>query len=1052
MGRKSKKNDKNISKESKPTPKAMDSSATASHGSGQSQQPIRPTPQQGEAPMAASRAVENLQPRQVDEWKSSQRSEQWPQLERSQGSRSEMPGDRQPQAQQQHQRYEQHRPPHQQQGARQQGRKPQQSQPQKGQGSQNQGQLPRPKEPQRQEGAWSLPPRNQRPQRGSTQPIQSKKPQAASSTAKTQQKRREPLTMEDVKKQGAEELQIEYKGHGTRGQKLGKIETNYVRLSINRIVENIYHYDVSFEPERPKKFLAKAFKEFVKINYPGQNVFVAFDGAKNAYASQQLEITDLQQNVTIIHPDTSRELNFRVTIQEAKNSQIPFEQVFRNYTNPEVDPKRALQGLEVILKAAFHEERVNRGLIGGRSFFVPPDMLATLKGKDLYLGDGCELWLGLFQAVVLGDELFLNVDVSHKAFPKRYNSLFDLLKDLERDLRLRDRIDLNRPLDDKVLRALQRQLSGLDVCYTRPGSGTITIRKFVRVGEKPSNHRFMLGNEQTTVLNYFRERGMKIDYLEMPCLEIGSRDDPIAVPMEFCSISNAQVINKKCTENQTRSIIRHSATSTDERKKRIMDVFNVVNHNNSQAIKNFGVDVGKEFIQVPARKLEAPTIQYKNTTVKPKNGVWNPVNMEFLMSEPTSKTGLEWGILNADNWTERRAILELCDKLHEISKSNGVNLAPQPSYFESLISRGEKYVPDYKLEQRIREQFDLLGNRDEIKILFCIIPDNGQIYGKIKKVAEIDCGVLTQCIKARTVKDRRTDPSTLSNIMLKVNVKLNGTNHKLETCPILTNAKCMFVGADVTHPSPDQKTIPSVVGVAASYDVNAFRYAFYWRLQEPRVEIIKDFKEVISEHLKMYKRTNNMLPDEIFYYRDGVSEGQFDQVMAIETNAMVKACQEIEQGYEKRVKMTVVVVQKRHHTRFFPGKTGVGKDDRKNNNVPAGTIVDTVITRPNENHFYLVSHQSIQGVAKPTKYCILLDEGDHSIDDLQCLTYNLCHLFARCNRTVSYPAPTYCAHLIAFRARKYIESDRFNFNNLDKEWGARALKEKIIKGHPSFFY
>lgn len=111
--------------------------------------------------------------------------------------------------------------------------------------------------------------------------------------------------------------------------------------------------------------------------------------------------------------------------------------------------------------------------------------------------------------------------------------------------------------------------------------------------------------------------------------------------------------------------------------------------------------------------------------------------------------------------------------------------------------------------------------------------------------------------------------------------------------------------------------------------------------------------------------------------------------MATESKAIKDACQEIQSGYGQQVKQTVVVVQKRHHTRFFPGKTGVGRDDRKNNNVPCGTIVDTEIIRPQENHFYLVSHQSIQGVAKPTKYCILLDEANHNIDDLQGLTYNV---------------------------------------------------------------
>lgn len=176
--------------------------------------------------------------------------------------------------------------------------------------------------------------------------------------------------------------------------------------------------------------------------------------------------------------------------------------------------------------------------------------------------------------------------------------------------------------------------------------------------------------------------------------------------------------------------------------------------------------------------------------------------------------------------------------------------------------------------------------------------------------------------------------------------------------------------------------------MAASYDDHAFRYNICWRLQGQRKEMIEDFRTIMKEHLEFFKMKNGVLPEKILYFRDGVSEGQFDQVMRVERNDMLQACREMEQGYEKKVQMTIVVVQKRHHTRFFPGKTNIGKGDR-NNNVPAGTIVDTHITRPNENQFFLVSHQSIQGVAKPTKYCILLDEGNHSIDDLQGLTYNV---------------------------------------------------------------
>lgn len=137
---------------------------------------------------------------------------------------------------------------------------------------------------------------------------------------------------------------------------------------------------------------------------------------------------------------------------------------------------------------------------------------------------------------------------------------------------------------------------------------------------------------------------------------------------------------------------------------------------------------------------------------------------------------------------------------------------------------------------------------------------------------------------------------------------------------------------------------------------------------------------------------------------DGVSEGQFQQVLTTELNAMYTGCQQYRSNPVYRPQITFIVVQKRHHTRFFPPpRSNLGSDDRRNNNVPPGTIVDTNITHPNESQFYLVSHQSIQGVARPTKYCLLRDDSNFNIDDLQALTYNLCHFFARCTRSVSYP-------------------------------------------------
>jgi len=80
------------------------------------------------------------------------------------------------------------------------------------------------------------------------------------------------------------------------------------------------------------------------------------------------------------------------------------------------------------------------------------------------------------------------------------------------------------------------------------------------------------------------------------------------------------------------------------------------------------------------------------------------------------------------------------------------------------------------------------------------------------------------------------------------------------------------------------------------------------------------------------------------------------QVLRSEVSAIRRACASIQQGYEPSV--TFIVVQKRHHTRFFP--MSKEDEDGRNRNVPVGTVVDSKITHPTELDFFLASHASIQ--------------------------------------------------------------------------------------------
>jgi eukaryotic translation initiation factor 2C len=73
------------------------------------------------------------------------------------------------------------------------------------------------------------------------------------------------------------------------------------------------------------------------------------------------------------------------------------------------------------------------------------------------------------------------------------------------------------------------------------------------------------------------------------------------------------------------------------------------------------------------------------------------------------------------------------------------------------------------------------------------------------------------------------------------------------------------------------------------------------------------------------------------------------------------------------VNITVVVVGKRHHIRFYPLKSEEW-DRWGNNNTYPGTFVDKLVTSPYYQDFYLQSHSGIKNTARPAHYFCLTDE------------------------------------------------------------------------------
>lgn len=121
-------------------------------------------------------------------------------------------------------------------------------------------------------------------------------------------------------------------------------------------------------------------------------------------------------------------------------------------------------------------------------------------------------------------------------------------------------------------------------------------------------------------------------------------------------------MNKKCTENQTRNLIREAATNTEVRKSKIMDLLRTIRHNNAPIIQGFGLKIATDFAKVPARKLDAPEIQYKNDSVKVTKGVWKVDNQQFLIPEKASN----WAIINFSSRIQRNQVDDLAKQVYNL--------------------------------------------------------------------------------------------------------------------------------------------------------------------------------------------------------------------------------------------------------------------------------------------------------------------------------------------------------------------------------------------------
>ncbi|PKK79735.1 Piwi-domain-containing protein [Rhizophagus irregularis] len=800
---------------------------------------------------------------------------------------------------------------------------------------------------------------------------------------------------------------------------------------------NIHFYDIDISPEVPPAMNRKIYKHFEALHSEKDlgKIKPVYDGRKNLYTAKPLPFGESAAfDVTLPEDDGTPSGKrparaFKVKIKLV--NKINMEELHRFLEGKGSISPNILTGIMALDILIRHKPSMEHATVG-RSFFT--------KQGSRPLNGGVEVWQGYYQSArPTPKKMMINVDLSATAFYEGGSLVQMVVKMLNK----RSVDDLRR-IHDRDRTKLEKSLKNLKVYVTHRGENASKRRlRITKLTNTPaSNTKFEVNGQQIDVATYFfNTYNKRLQYPFLPCVVVRKET---YLPMEICNVVEGQRYMRKLNERQTADMIKFTCQPPSARANKISQGLQILDYRQNEYMQQFGLKVSTEMAVVQARVLPAPKLQYHPTSrdanFTPRDGSWNLRDKKVA----TGATLGSWACAVFGNERDypMAAVQKFIRELVTTCQDTGMNIPNKNPPIQHCNPQGP-------IETSLRQVWVKAGNlaKSKPQLILCILPNTGvPLYAEIKRVSDTVIGVASQCIQGKHMFAAKKQ--YCANVCLKMNVKLGGMNSFIDPTqvPFITQRPTILMGADVTHPAPGAENTgrPSIAAVTASMDAKASRYAASIRVQTGRQEVISDLAEMVKELLKTFYQTCGRKPDRILFYRDGVSEGQFSIVLKDEVKAIKEACKSLDEKYKPTI--TFVIVQKRHHTRFFPMES---KDADRTGNCQPGTVVESVITHPFEFDFYLQSHPGLQGTSRPTHYHVLLDENGFNSDSLQTLSYNLCYVFARCTRAVSLVPPVYYAHLVCARARFHASGE--NWSDPDTSEGAggvasyAAVKAELLK-------
>lgn len=760
-----------------------------------------------------------------------------------------------------------------------------------------------------------------------------------------------------------------------------------------------------------------------------------------------------------------------------------------------------IQMLNIIMCKA-PNEAVSVAKLPGNKFYPHQGLLGVNNHPDIdfeELAGGLVALRGYFSSVRCATgRMLLNLNVTSGAFYQTV-PLMELLTKFgipdheQRDIFIR-RLKVLYQRPGKTPVKSEKTIVG----FARPvgGKNPVNVKRFGNAREVTftyTDHNGASAKKITiSVFDFFKDLGVTLSRPELPVLNVGTVKDPIYIPIEMCTVLPGQPYRKFLTGDQTTQMLKFAARVPNQNAMSIAGDGNIGGTGlkllqltggpgSRQSIELFGLSASTKMLTVQGRILTAPAAQYKKQTVKPNNGSWNCAGQSFVRGG------------RFKGWTSCILDLPRRTAVPYDDPEGHTSTALTDKLKEELVKYG-LVMGEYKGARKFTLAGLTMANRDannktldtifsrletsRIPLVFIVLPnDDKWLYARIKFFADTVYGIHTICSVGSKLAKENGQGMYMGNLALKFNLKGGGVNHEIaNTLMNPLDAHTMLMGIDVTHPSPGSaKGAPSIATAVASRDKTLSQWPGSLRKQKGMQEMIDEgnaqigncvsdsiLKEMVLERLRVWLKANGSLPKKILLYRDGVSEGQYTLVLNQELPHFEDAFKELYGSKANWPKLAVIVVGKRHHTRFY----ATNEEDADYNpqrqrgslNTKPGTVVDRGVTGTTYHEFYLQAHQGLQGTARPAHYVVIKDDIGFNANSLEQITHHLCYLFGRAPKAVSYVPPAYYADILATRGRAYLYNTLQENHGAESTTGSGSLGDTEWKGeiHPrlrdSMFY